>query len=79
MNPFEKVIDALGLNHESQSLSGHLYVLLAKLAASYDDSAWTHANPAHEVLARIGDDLLATIPGQQYRRVLTSLADRLGG
>lgn len=51
MNAYQKVIQALGLNTDSQGDNGWLYSLL--MLGSYDyEGSDTHANAAREVVRR---------------------------
>ena len=52
MNSFERTIQALGLNTDSQGDSGWLYALCMYGAADYE-SADSFANPAKDVCARL--------------------------
>jgi hypothetical protein len=51
MNAFQKIIEALGLNADSQGDAAWLYALCQYGAADYE-GADTHTNPAKEAYAR---------------------------
>jgi hypothetical protein len=52
MNAFQKVIEALGLNADSQGAPGWLYALCQYGAGDYEGADTYPANPAKEVYAR---------------------------